>query len=176
MYFSAILLVLAFILLIYFVITLVQKGRKFILRRQASTASSSQLNCDVTATVANAVAKQKTSVRLISLDAFRGLAIVAMIFANSGAGKYHWFEHATWNGLHPADVIFPSFLWIMGVCIPISQKSQFARNIPRHEMLTSILIVRCFSIFNNKPACSTHVVNFSTNELNTLLIIYFSLP
>lgn len=146
--FVAILLVVAFMLLIYFIFVLVQGGRKFILRRQTSTTSSSQLDCDVTATVANAVAKQKSSNRLCSLDAFRGLAIVAMIFANTGAGRYHWFEHATWNGLHAADVIFPSFLWIMGVCIPISLKSQFAKNIPRHEMLSSIFIVRSI-IFRN---------------------------
>lgn len=57
------------------------------------------------------VAQKKISNRLCSLDAFRGLAIVTMVFANAGCGKYHWIEHATWNGIHPADFIFPSFLW-----------------------------------------------------------------
>lgn len=84
---------------------------------------------------------RRTSSRLCSLDTFRGLAIVTMIFANSGAGKYEWLEHATWNGIHPADFIFPSFLWIMGVCIPISIKSQMMKNVPRKTMLHGILMV-----------------------------------
>lgn len=81
------------------------------------------------------------STRLNSLDTFRGLAIVAMIFANSGCGKYHWLEHVPWNGIHPADFIFPSFLWIMGVCVPISIRSQIRRSIPTRKILLNILIV-----------------------------------
>lgn len=109
-----------------------------------TTDSSNQLNTDATETLNQPnenINKIPTSNRLSSLDAFRGLAIVSMIFANSGCGKYYWIEHAPWNGIHPADFIFPSFLWIMGVCIPISLKSQFARNIPRTFMLKNILIV-----------------------------------
>jgi heparan-alpha-glucosaminide N-acetyltransferase len=65
-----------------------------------------------------------------------------MIFANSGAGHYWWIEHATWNGLHIADLVFPFFLWIMGVCIPISVKSQMNRNVPKLQMLKGVLSVR----------------------------------
>jgi len=43
-----------------------------------------------------------------------------MIFVNDGGGMYWFFEHATWNGLCVADLVFPWFLWIMGVCIPMS--------------------------------------------------------
>lgn len=84
---------------------------------------------------------EKSSRRLSSLDTFRGLAIVSMIFANSGSGEFQWFEHATWNGIHPADFIFPSFLWIMGVCIPISIKSQITKNISRNVVLYNIFEV-----------------------------------
>ncbi|EDW29840.1 GL15027 [Drosophila persimilis] len=45
--------------------------------------------------------------RLRSLDTFRGLSIVLMIFVNSGGGGYAWIEHAAWNGLHLADLVFP---------------------------------------------------------------------
>lgn len=106
--------------------------------------STNELNNDATASSSSETVqlnKTPTSKRLCSLDAFRGLAIVAMIFANSGCGKYYWIEHASWNGIHPADFIFPSFLWIMGVCIPISLKSQFARNVPKTVMLKAILTV-----------------------------------
>lgn len=30
-----------------------------------------------------------------------------MIFVNDGAGQYFFFEHATWNGLQVADLVFP---------------------------------------------------------------------
>lgn len=118
-----------------------QKGRAYYLSRHNTTSSTSQLDNDATLAAVNASIQKNTSHRLQSLDAFRGLAIVTMIFANSGCGKYHWIEHASWNGIHPADFVFPSFLWIMGVCIPISLKSQFAKNIPRPDMLSTIFIV-----------------------------------
>lgn len=85
--------------------------------------------------------------RLISLDAFRGLAIVTMIFCNCGAGKYRWLEHATWDGIHFADFIFPSFLWIMGVCIPISIKSQMAKNILKRDMIVNITKVIEYRVY-----------------------------
>lgn len=134
---------LAFILLLYIVFKAGQKSKKYLIRRHASTASNCELDNDpsIVATAAAAIAQQKISNRLCSLDAFRGLAIVTMIFANDGCGKYHWIEHASWNGIHPADFIFPSFLWIMGVCIPFSLKSQFDKNIPRPDILSIILIV-----------------------------------
>ncbi|XP_013097934.2 heparan-alpha-glucosaminide N-acetyltransferase isoform X1 [Stomoxys calcitrans] len=77
--------------------------------------------------------------RMRSLDVFRGMAIVLMIFVNSGGGDYWWIEHAPWNGLHLADVVFPSFLWIMGVCIPISIKSQLSRGITKAQIAFRIL-------------------------------------
>ncbi len=45
--------------------------------------------------------------RLKSLDTFRGITIALMIFVNDGGGGYHFFEHATWNGLYLADLAFP---------------------------------------------------------------------
>ncbi|XP_073829317.1 heparan-alpha-glucosaminide N-acetyltransferase [Musca autumnalis] len=77
--------------------------------------------------------------RMRSLDVFRGMAIVLMIFVNSGGGDYWWIEHAPWNGLHLADVVFPSFLWIMGVCIPISVKSQLSRGTTKTQICLRIL-------------------------------------
>lgn len=64
-----------------------------------------------------------------------------MIFCNSGAGHYDFLEHRVWNGLNMADFIFPSFLWIMGVCIPMAMKSQMSRGVPKPQILTSILRV-----------------------------------
>ena len=60
--------------------------------------------------------------RLISLDVFRGMTIAAMILVNNPGTSpvYSPLEHAEWNGLTPTDWIFPFFLFIVGVAIPIS--------------------------------------------------------
>lgn len=83
----------------------------------------------------------RTKKRLKSLDIFRGIAIVLMIFVNSGGGHYWWIEHAVWNGLHFADLVFPWFLFIMGVCIPMSLKSQINRQVPIKEIVSKIIKV-----------------------------------
>ncbi|KAJ6646719.1 Heparan-alpha-glucosaminide N-acetyltransferase, partial [Pseudolycoriella hygida] len=76
------------------------------------------------------------------LDAFRGMTIVLMIFVNSGGGDYWWIKHSTWNGLHVADLVFPWFLWIMGVCIPISINAQMLRDrtFTKKAVLLSIFV------------------------------------
>lgn len=76
--------------------------------------------------------------RMRSLDAFRGFVMVLMILVNSGGGGYWWIEHAAWNGLHLADVVFPCFLWIMGVCIPFSIKSQLSRGATKFSICKKV--------------------------------------
>ncbi|CAB0014567.1 unnamed protein product [Nesidiocoris tenuis] len=71
------------------------------------------------------------------------LCILIMIFVNDGGGHYTFFNHATWNGLHVADLLFPWFMWIMGVCIPIAIRSQLRRNITRLQIIGSIIKRSC---------------------------------
>src|SRR5438046_9210938 len=62
--------------------------------------------------------------RLRSLDAFRGLTIAAMVLVNNPGtwvAVYAPLKHAEWHGLTPTDVIFPFFLFIVGVAIPLSR-------------------------------------------------------
>lgn len=59
--------------------------------------------------------------RLVSLDVFRGLTIALMILVNNGGERsYDALEHAKWNGWTAADLVFPFFLFIVGVAIPFS--------------------------------------------------------
>src|SRR5712664_256104 len=61
--------------------------------------------------------------RLLSLDAFRGLTIAAMVLVNNPGtwvAVYAPLTHTRWHGLTPTDVIFPFFLFIVGVAIPLS--------------------------------------------------------
>ncbi|MDU0371221.1 acyltransferase family protein [Hymenobacter endophyticus] len=58
--------------------------------------------------------------RLLSLDVFRGLTVVLMLLVNN-AGDYTQYyrplAHAPWHGCTPADLVFPSFVFIMGVAL-----------------------------------------------------------
>lgn len=65
----------------------------------------------------------KPSERLLSLDVFRGITIMGMILVNNPgtwSAIYPPLEHAKWNGCTPTDLIFPFFLFIVGVAISYS--------------------------------------------------------
>lgn len=49
---------------------------------------------------------------------------MVMIFVNYGGGGYWFFNHSRWNGLTVADLVFPWFVWIMGVAIVFSYKGR----------------------------------------------------
>jgi predicted acyltransferase len=58
--------------------------------------------------------------RIVSLDVFRGLTVSFMILVNNPGtwdAIYDPFEHAPWHGLTPTDVVFPVFLFIVGISI-----------------------------------------------------------
>ena len=61
--------------------------------------------------------------RLVSLDVFRGITIAGMILVNNpGDGRYRSapLAHAHWHGWTPTDLIFPFFLFIVGVAMTFS--------------------------------------------------------
>ncbi len=61
--------------------------------------------------------------RLISLDVFRGITIAGMILVNNPGSWEHIYsplEHAAWHGLTPTDLVFPFFLFIVGVSITLA--------------------------------------------------------
>jgi predicted acyltransferase len=64
--------------------------------------------------------------RLVSLDVFRGLTMAAMVIVNNPGdwgNVYAPLLHAEWDGWTPTDLIFPFFLFIVGVSITLSRKS-----------------------------------------------------
>jgi predicted acyltransferase len=75
--------------------------------------------------------------RLTSLDLFRGATIAVMILVNNPGNEHaYWpLEHAEWNGWTPTDLIFPFFLFIVGVSMVFSFQSRLNRGDSRAALL-----------------------------------------
>lgn len=82
------------------------------------------------------------SERLQSLDFFRGITIAAMILVND-PGDYeasYWpLRHANWNGWTPTDLVFPFFLFIVGVAMVFSFESRLERGHSRWQLMKHVL-------------------------------------
>lgn len=88
-------------------------------RHSASSIVAAVAEATVTSPV-SAPAPPKKPARVNSLDTFRGISLCLMIFVNYGGGGYWFFDHAAWNGLTVADLLFPWFMWMMGVSMALS--------------------------------------------------------
>jgi predicted acyltransferase len=82
-----------------------------------------------------------TPARLVSLDAFRGATMALMILVNTpgGSDSYGPLNHSEWNGWTITDVVFPSFLWIVGVAITLSLGKRMDAGVPRSRLFFSVL-------------------------------------
>lgn len=82
----------------------------------------------------SAVIPKSATARLVSLDAFRGLTILCMLLVNNislGAHTPSQLMHADWTpAVHIADLVFPWFLFIVGVAVPYSAASARRRHLP----------------------------------------------
>ena len=86
--------------------------------------------------------------RLMSLDVFRGATIAAMILVNNPGNWgaiYKPLDHAEWHGWTFTDLIFPFFIWIVGVAIPLStarrlEQGQGRRQLLLHALRRSVII------------------------------------
>jgi predicted acyltransferase len=68
---------------------------------------------------------KKMSVRYLSLDVLRGLTIALMVVVNnpgSWGNIYAPFEHASWHGFTPTDLVFPTFLFVVGNAMSFSMR------------------------------------------------------
>lgn len=85
--------------------------------------------------------------RLLSLDVFRGFTVAFMIIVNNPGdwGNLYWpLEHAHWNGCTPTDLVFPFFLFIVGVAIPFADK---ANNTDTHSLKYRKIVFRGLKLF-----------------------------
>lgn len=78
-----------------------------------------------------------TSTRLLSVDIFRGIAVAGMLLVDypgdENAG-YRLIRHAPWNGLTIADLVFPSFVFLMEISIVLSFSARLERGETRQHI------------------------------------------
>jgi len=82
-----------------------------------------------------------TSSRLASVDILRGATIAGMVLVNNpGSWGYIYdpLEHAAWNGWTVTDLIFPFFLFLVGVSMMLSFPKRMGRGASRGELLRHV--------------------------------------
>ncbi len=119
------------------------------------------------------------SERLLSLDVFRGITIAGMILVNNPGtwddAVYPPLRHAQWNGCTPTDLIFPFFLFIMGVAIPFAlgkkiNKAEDHKNIILQIVKRSIILFLLGLIIHTFPfGLLGESFNFSTMRIPGVL-------
>src|SRR3954452_10515048 len=86
--------------------------------------------------------------RLAALDVFRGITIAGMLLVNdpgSWNAIYPPLEHAEWHGWTPTDLVFPFFLFIVGITTHLSRKT------PKQIIKRGLMIFLCGLLLNAFP-------------------------
>jgi len=105
----------------------------------AEPRGSSQRYDATTSAVAPLAPKRE---RLLSLDVFRGLTVAGMLLVNdpgTWSAIFPPLEHAEWNGWTPTDLIFPFFLFIVGITTHLSLSARRGRGDDDSAMVKQIL-------------------------------------
>jgi predicted acyltransferase len=111
--------------------------------------------------------------RLLSLDVFRGMTVAGMVLVNNPgtwSAIYSPLEHAAWNGWTPTDLVFPFFLFIVGVSITLalsrrveaegSKRDLYLKIVRRSAIIFALgLFLAGFPYFNLSTIRITGVLN-----------------
>lgn len=109
-------------------------------------------------TTATSPAGKSPLKRLLSLDVARGITIAFMIMVNNngGAGSWHFMNHAHWNGLTPTDLVFPTFVFVVGISIVFATEARLSKGAPRselvrHTIVRTVILILLGIIVNSFP-------------------------
>ncbi|HEV2829184.1 MAG TPA: DUF5009 domain-containing protein [Pyrinomonadaceae bacterium] len=100
--------------------------------------------------------KSTATSRLVSLDVFRGITIAGMVLVNNPGDWEHIYwplEHAQWHGWTPTDLVFPFFLFIVGVAITLAFGSRVESGRSARDLYLKVvkrtLIIFAIGLFLN---------------------------
>jgi predicted acyltransferase len=106
--------------------------------------------------------------RLLSVDVLRGLTIAFMVLVNNNgneAAAYWPLKHAAWNGFTPTDLVFPTFLFLVGITTVFSTASRLAKGVTKqdiflHVLRRSIVLYVLGLVVNSFPYFHLHTMRF----------------
>jgi len=118
--------------------------------------------------------------RLLSVDFLRGLTIAFMILVNNNGDELraYWpLKHAAWNGFTPTDLVFPTFLFLVGISTVFSTASRLAQGATRqslflHVLRRSVILFLLGLLVNSFPFFNPHTMRFY-GVLPRIAICYF---
>ncbi len=118
--------------------------------------------------------------RLLSLDVLRGLTIGFMILVNNNGDERRAFwplKHAYWNGFTPTDLVFPTFLFIVGISTVLSLSSRLKQGIGKQALAVSVvrrsvILYLLGLLVNSFPYFHLHTMRFY-GVLPRIAICYF---
>lgn len=125
-------------------------------------------------------AKLATTSRLVSLDVFRGITIAGMVLVNNPGSwsTIYWpLAHAEWHGWTPTDLVFPFFLFIVGVAIPLAFGRRVEEGGTKRDLYIKVvrrtLIIFALGLFlNGFPFFSLDTIRIP-GVLQRIAICYF---
>ncbi|HKC65219.1 MAG TPA: heparan-alpha-glucosaminide N-acetyltransferase domain-containing protein, partial [Pyrinomonadaceae bacterium] len=102
------------------------------------------------------VIKSSLRGRMLSLDVFRGITIAGMVLVNNPGtwSSIYWpLEHAEWDGWTPTDLIFPFFLFIVGISITLAFARRVESGSNERELILKVikrsLVIFALGLFLN---------------------------
>jgi predicted acyltransferase len=123
----------------------------------------------------------KAASRLQSLDVLRGLTVAIMIMVNTsgdGAHTYRFLVHSRWNGCTLADVVFPCFLFMVGISSVFSVSSRLTQGASRSQILVqaarrTLIIFALGLVVNGFPTFPFHTLRV-LGVLQRIALCYFT--
>src|SRR3954468_8624173 len=120
--------------------------------------------------------------RILSVDAFRGITILVMVFVNELAGMRNipaWMKHmpADADAMSFVDVVFPAFLFIVGMAIPFAintrlKKGDSFEQLQQHILFRTLgLLVLGFFLVNAEGGYNESLMHMSINLWALLVFV-----
>ena len=101
-----------------------------------------------------------------------------MVNNNGGPGSWHFMNHAAWNGLTATDLVFPTFVFVMGLSAVFAIESRLARGatrgqIVRHAALRTVILCLLGIVVNSFPFFAVEHMRFY-GVLQRIAVCYFA--